>query len=120
VGENGARRSSRANLKLGSKGVWEGVRMACEFDIWVKLHAVKLKSLCALDDGIPKRWSPTENVYLRNAKTPDGVPYADEFDGDIGDSLVFCRQLLDSCGIEGVVDVPAIDLAEPLETGLCH
>jgi hypothetical protein len=96
------------------------VRMPCKFDIGVKLHAVELEGLGALEDRIPKLWLVTEYIYLWNTEGTDSVPYADEFDRDIGDSLVFRRQPLDGFGIKSVVDVLSIHLAESLETGLCH
>jgi hypothetical protein len=106
--------------KVSSEGETGGVRMTCEFDIGVELDTVKLKGLCPLDDGIPKPWFVTEDVYLWNAEGTDGVPYTDEFDGDMGDSFVLCRQFLDGLGVESVVDVPSIYLAESLETGFRH
>lgn len=94
--------------------------MPCKFDIGVKLDMVKLEGLCPLDDRIPEPRFVTEDVYLRYAEGTNRVPYADEFDGDVGDSLVFCRQVLDGFGIKSVVDVPSIHLAESLQTRFRH
>jgi len=92
--------------------------MASKLDIRIELDTVKLKRLHPFDDPVPKPWAITKQVNLGNAQATDCVPYSNEFNGDIGNPFVFFRQHFDGGGIQGVLYVSFVNLAETFETRL--